>query len=101
MLYTKSALLRNIEGLHMLQQKWRRWIAHQGCSEFGFFEARIWNTFGFFENQKDRQNLAFFSRKGLALAKHCLSCVFITNLFWWESMTMQGTENIVKILLLP
>ena len=65
----------------MLQQKWRRWIPDQGC-QFRFFEARIWNTFGFFENQKDRQNLAFFNRKGLALAKHCLSCVFITNLFW-------------------
>jgi len=101
MLYTKSVLLCKIESLHMLQQKWRGWIADQGCSQFGFFDARIWITFDFFGNQKDRQNFAFFSRKGLALAKHCLSCVFITNLFWRESMTMQGTENIVKILLLP
>jgi len=43
----------------------------------------------------------FFSRKGLALAKHWLSCIFIANLFWWESMIMQGTKNPVKILLLP
>ena len=42
----------------------------------------------------------FFSLKGLALAKHFLSCVFITN-FWRESMTMQGARNIAKILLLP
>ena len=45
----------------MYQQKWRRWIADQGC-QFGFFEARIWNS-GFFwtpltflGNQKARQN---------------------------------------------
>ena len=27
--------------------------------------------------KKARQNLSFFNRKGLALAKHCLSCIFI------------------------
>ena len=41
-----------------------------------------------------------FSRKSLALAKHCLSSIFITNLFWRESVTMQGAKNIDKILLL-
>jgi len=45
-------------------------------------------------------SLTFFSvKKGLALAKHCLSYIFITNLFWWGSMTMQGLKNIAKILL--
>jgi len=44
--------------------------------------------------------LAFFSQKGLALEKHCLSCIFITNLFWKESITMQGAQNIKNVLLL-
>jgi len=35
----------------------------------------------FLEIKKSRKNLAFFSQKGLALAKHYLSCIFITNLF--------------------
>ena len=42
-----------------------------------------------------------FSRIGLALAKHCLSCIFITNLLRRGSITMQGAQNIAKILLLP
>jgi len=54
------------------------------------------NTFGFFWKSKNKTKVGFFwlffSRKGLALAKHCLSCIFITNLFWRESMTMQGTN---------
>jgi len=40
----------------------------------------------FFENQKYQSKsgfffFIFFSLKGLALAKHCLSCIFITNVF--------------------
>jgi len=60
------------------------------------------NTFGFFwKSRKARQNLSFSSRKGLVLEKHCLSCIFITNLSWKVSITMQGAQNIEKILLLP
>jgi len=36
----------------------------------------------FFENQKNTDKIwLVFTQKGLALAKHCLSCVFIINLF--------------------
>jgi len=72
------------------------------CCRFGIFEARFWNSgsfstqLAFFENTKARQNLAFFSRKGLSLAKHRLSCIFITNLFWQESMTMQSAKKCPK-----
>jgi len=59
MLYTKSVLLRNIEGLHMFQQKWRRWIADQGC-QFGIFKARIWNTFGYFWKSKRHTKFGIF-----------------------------------------
>ena len=38
----------------------------------------------------------FFSRKGLALEKHCQSCILITNLFWKGSITMQSAQNIEK-----
>ena len=42
-----------------------------------------------------------FSRKSLARAKHCLRCIFITNLLWQESMITQGAKNNAKVLLLP
>jgi len=68
----------------------------QGC-QFGFFDARFWNS-GFFwtplaffwkSNQKKPDKIwLFFSRKSLALEKHCLSCISIKNLFWKESITM-------------
>jgi len=59
------------------------------------------NTFGFFwKSKKARQNLFFFSRKGLDLEKHSLSCIFITNLLSKESITMQDAQNIERILLL-
>ena len=62
------------------------------------------NTFGFFGNQGKTDKiwlfLAFFSQEGLALDKHCLSCIFITDLFWKECRTMQDAQNIEKILLL-
>jgi len=43
----------------------------------------------------------FFSRTGLDLEKHCLSCIFITNLLWRQSMTMQDAQDIEGILWLP
>jgi len=52
MLYTKSVLLRNIEGLHMLQQKWRGWIADQGCSQFGFLKPEFETPLAFLEIKK-------------------------------------------------
>jgi len=71
-----------------------------GFSNFGFFLTPL----AFFRNQKGQTKFVFFwlffNRNGLALAKHCLSCIFITNLFWQEYMTMQGAKNIAKILLL-
>jgi len=61
------------------------------CCQFGIFEAKFrssgfYDALGFFENQKYQSKsgfffFSFFSLKGLALAKHCLSCIFITNLF--------------------
>ena len=48
------------------------------------------NTFRFF--------WLFFCRKGLALEKHCQSCIYITNLFWKESITMQSSQDIEKKL---
>ena len=85
----------------------KKLTSRQGC-QFGFFWNQIlkfWlvlNTFDFFwKYKKARQNLAFFNQKGLALEKHCLSCIFITNLFWKESITMQGAQNSENILLLP
>jgi len=71
------------------------------------FEIRDFLThLAFFENQKYQSKsgfffFIFFSLKDLTLAKHCLSCMYITNIFWRESMTMQGAKNIAKILLLP
>jgi len=80
-------------------QIWRFWSQ--------ILKIRLFLThLAFLENQK-YQSISgfffyiFFSLKGLALAKHCLNCIFITNLFEWESMTMQGAKNIAKILLLP
>jgi len=65
-----------------------------------FFE-HLWL---FWKSRKDRQNLAFsgFFQSGRlgALDKHCLSCIFITDLFWKECRTMQDAQNIEKILLL-
>ena len=61
----------------MFQQKWRRWIADLGC-QFGFFEARIWNSgflctpLDFLEIKKARQNLdlsGFFQSKRLSSDK--------------------------------
>jgi len=56
--------------------------------QFDLFESKSWNS-GFFnalgfcwKSKKARQNLAFISRNSLILATHCLSCIFITNLFW-------------------
>jgi len=37
-----------------------------------------------------------FSRIGLAQAKRCLSCIFITNLLRRGSITTQGAQNIAK-----
>ena len=59
---------------------------HQGC-QFGVCETKFWNSvffFFFLKIEKARQNLAFFSRKGLTLTKYFMSCIFITNLFWRE-----------------
>ena len=77
-------------------------------ASFGFFEAIFWNSgffnnFGFFGNKKVGKSGFFwliFSRISLALAKRCVSCIFITNLLRRGSITMQGAQNIAKILLL-
>ena len=58
------------------------------------------NTFDLFGNKKQKKS-GFFQSERLVSGKHCLSCIFITNLFWKESITMQGAQNIEKILLLP
>jgi len=71
-------------------------------------ETNLWwkfwlcsNHLAFFENKKSHILSVIFSvGKGLALAKHCLSCIFTINLFWRESMAMQGAKNIAKNLLL-
>ena len=58
----------------------------------------------FLEIKKSRKSGFFwliFSRIGLGLTKPCLSCMFITSLLWRGSVTMQGAQNIAKILLLP
>jgi len=60
----------------------------------------------FFENQKYQSKsefffFVFFSLEDLALAKHCLSCMYVTHIFCRESRTMQSAKNIAKILLLP
>jgi len=43
------------------------------------------NTFSFFGNQKRQTKSGFFwlsfNRKGLVLEKHCLSSIFIANIF--------------------
>jgi len=54
----------------------------------------------FFGNKKAGKIWLIFSRIGLALAKHCLRCIFITDLLRRGSITMQGVQNIAKILLL-
>jgi len=41
---------------------------------------------------QDRFLLDFFSRKGFTLIKHCLNCIFITNLFWREPVVMKGVK---------
>jgi len=84
-----------------------RW--RQGC-QFGFFEASFrnsgffWTPLAFFEHlwlfleiKKILTNSGFFcSPKGLTLKKHCLSCVFITNLFWKECITISGCTKYWK-----
>jgi len=51
------------------------------------FEIQAFLThLAFFENQKYQSKsgfffFTFFSLKDSALAKHCLSCIFITNIF--------------------
>ena len=73
----KSVLLHNIEGLYMYQQKWRCWIADQGC-QFGFFmpESEIMASFEhlrlFLEIKKPdkiRLFLPFFQSKRLISGK--------------------------------
>jgi len=88
-------------------------LVQQGC-QFGFFEARFWNsgcslnTSGSFWKENKPENSGFFwlifSQIGLALAKHCLSCILIScilNILRRGSITRQGTQDIAKILLLP
>jgi len=60
----------------------------------------------FFENKKSQTTSGFlwlfFSRRDLALAKHCLNCISIVNFIWRGSVTMmQAAKNIAKIFLLP
>ena len=125
LMYYKSGVLRQhhqtlwqncgIVPKHDCQTLWQtRTLACHICKtqgyQFGLFETRLqtlafFNTLGFFWcfdfHKKPNKICFFFSWKGLALAKHCLSCMFVTNSFWRESTTMQGAKNIAKILLLP
>jgi len=65
----------------------------------------FFNTFGFFGNKKKPEKSGFswliFNRIGLALAKHCLSCICNANVLRRVSIVMQGAQNIAKNLLLP
>jgi len=76
----------------------------QGC-QIGFlkpdFEILAFLTHLTFLKIKSWLFLTFFQSEVLALAKHCLSCISITYVFWRESVTMQGAKNIAKIFLLP
>jgi len=84
--------------------------AKQGCQS-GFFEARFWNSgffwtsLAFFGNQKSQTKSGFFwlvfSWKGLALEKHCLSRIFIKNLFWKESITVQHAQILKRFYCCP
>ena len=58
-----------------------------------FLEIKMSEKSGFF--------WLIFSRIGLALAKHCLSCIFITNLLRRGSISMQGAQNIAKFFCCP
>ena len=52
---------------------------------------KIWLIFG--------RNFVLY--RGLPLAEHCLSRIFITNPLRRAPIAMQGAQNIAKILLLP
>jgi len=63
-------------------------LTDQGC-QFVFFKPEFetlafQHLWLFWKSKTQKKNwifLAFFGRKGLSLAKHCLSCIIITNLF--------------------
>jgi len=61
-------------------------VANLAFLKPNFENQAFFDALGFFENQKYQSIcyfffFIFFSLKGLALAKRCLSCIFITNLF--------------------
>jgi len=80
-------------------------VANSACLKpdfeiLAFFE-HLWFFWEIKKGRKIRLFLAYFQSVGLALAKHCLSCIFIANLLRRGSITRQGAQNIAKILLLP
>ena len=52
------------------------------CERPQYWVVKFW----LFLTRLAGQNPAFFCRKGLTLTKHCLSCIFITNIFWRKSI---------------
>ena len=59
-----------------------------------FWKGFCWKFFGNWKKtDKTYFFWLFFSAKGFILAKRCLSCIFITNLFWRESMIMQRAQQ--------
>jgi len=77
---------------------------YQGC-QFGCFKLEFeflafLTHLAFFRFQKNPDKiwvvLAFFSRNSMALANYCLSCIFLTNLFWREYMTIAGCKEYCK-----
>jgi len=61
---------------------------------YKFLHIPVFNALGFLKKSKKSAKiwlfLFFLSGKGLILTMHCLSCIFITNFFLGESVTMQG-----------
>jgi len=69
---------------------------------FGNKQVRkIWLLLACFHKPRLSSGKTLAKKIGLALAKHWLSCIFITNLLRRRSIAMQGAQNIAKILLLP
>ena len=88
----------------------RKWVKHvmnqskHRVANFYFLSQILIEILAFFKALGfvwKSKNWIFSVGKNLALAKHCLGCIFITNLFWRESMAMQDAKNIANILLLP
>ena len=77
-------------------------VANLALLKPNFEIQAFWTQLAFFENPKYQPTkiwlflFLFFSMKGLTLTKHCLSYIFITNIFWQESMTIAGCKEYCK-----